>query len=299
MRAVVAVLLASIALGAQAQEDDAAKTTFEAGVKELEAKNYAAAVVAFERSLALKESLPTLFNLAVAYRGVGRYRDAQAKLDTFVLGLERTDAPPDALQRARALRDEVTKKLARIYIETSGGAQAVMLDELTIAKSDGKKMIDVDPGTYMVRVRREGFETIEVKVNAAEGQSYTLALDAAKKPLTSRVVIRTVPLTAEIRIDEHLAAVGHFDGPLSFGKHWIEVVAPDHETQLREVLVEREAELSLAVALEREERALTSEWWFWTGIVAVVAAGTVTTIAIANRTPAQSCGSTGVCLFGD
>lgn len=297
----LALLLAATLSQRTAHADDAdeAKRSFDAGVKQLEAKDYPSAVSSFERALQLRESLPTLFNLAVAYRGVGRFKDAKAKLDTFVLGLERTNAPEEALARARILRDEVVQKLGRIYIEARGGTQAVLLDEQTIAKSDGKRMIDVDPGTYRVQVRREGYEPMEERILVAEGRTYNVSLDAAAKPLFARISIEAQPASAEIRIDSRVVASGRYEGALAYGSYVVEVLAPDYVPRAERVLVQSTEEVALNIALEAADRPLTSEWWFWTGIVAVVAAGTVTTIALTSRGPGRSCGTTGLCLFDD
>jgi hypothetical protein len=266
-------------------------------VKRLEAKEYAAAAIAFEKSLAIKESLPAVFNLAVAYRGAGRYHDAKLKLERFVALLESSHPAEGALTRARALLDEVTKKLARVRINIRGGADRVLIGSLELPGKDGEQVIEVDPGKYQVVAKREGFAPVSATVNAIEGELTSVSLDAAKKPLDGSVRVTASPDVAEIRLDGAVAGSGRFARALSPGPHTVEVVAVGHRTETRQIVVEPGRELTLDIALELEAAPpITSEWWFWAGVVVVVA-GAATGVALATRKGDCDGGSLNTCVF--
>lgn len=276
------------------------KAIFDEGVKRLEAKDYAGAVAAFERSLSLKESLPALFNLAVAYRGVGRYADAKQSLSKFISMLESAHAAEDALSRANALLEELKKKLARVRITLRGSADSVQLGSMQLPAAT-TQVVDIDPGKYQVIARKEGYAPDTENVTAVEGELADIVLDPTKKPLGAMLTVTAMPPDAKIMIDGAVVASGRFERALAAGAHRIEIVAADHKTESRDVMVEAGKDLAVDVTLEQDEApAITERWWFWAGVVAVVAAGTATGIALgSSKRPMYNCGNLQVCLFDD
>ncbi|HQK20589.1 MAG TPA: tetratricopeptide repeat protein, partial [Polyangiaceae bacterium] len=82
------LLTMALSLGSSvAFADDAqlARSHFERGVALLDDSQFAQALVELEKSRSIRETAPVLFNLGLAYRGVGRYLEA---LDCFRQFLE-------------------------------------------------------------------------------------------------------------------------------------------------------------------------------------------------------------------
>lgn len=289
------------ALDARADETADAGVHFNEGVARLEAKDYAAAAAAFERSLQIKESLPALFNLAVAYKGANRFRDSKLRLEHFVTLLENQHAPPEALARARALLDEVKKKLARVRITVAGGATSVSLGDEEVAKRDGAYLVDVDPGRYTATAKKEGVAPAVAMVNAVEGELADVLLKLPEASASDAMVrIVATPDAAQILIDGLIAGQGRSARKLPAGAHTIEVVAPDYQRQVRLIRVEPGVAQEIEIALQPEpDEAITAQWWFWAGLAAIVVAGTATGVAIAaSRDPTYDCGNLDECLFG-
>lgn len=297
----LAFTLVLISLDARADETADASLHFNEGVSRLEAKDYAAAALAFERSLAIKESLPALFNLAVAYKGDNRFRESKRRLEQFLALLELQHAPPEAFTRAQTLLEEVKKKLARVRVTVAGEASTVLLGKEELALKDGAYVIEVDPGRYVATARREGFTPASATVNAVEGELADVLLDLRKNIAGAMVKITATPDAAQIVIDGLIAGSGRYARALSAGAHTIEVTAPYHQREVREIRVEPGVEQSIEIALLHEDTgSITSEWWFWAGLAAIVVAGTATGVALAtSHGPTYDCGNLDECLFDD
>ena len=84
---------------------DAAREAFERGVRGLDEGRFGDAVIAFEESLRVRDVPVTLYNLGLAYRGVGREAQAIAMFERYL----ETPAP-DAAQSAEAAQQDRVRR---------------------------------------------------------------------------------------------------------------------------------------------------------------------------------------------
>jgi hypothetical protein len=83
-------------------------------------------------------------------------------------------------------------------------------------------------------------------------------------------------------------------GSVPIGARRVRVIAPDYEPFERYVVVKTNETTSVPAQQQAVPSSLVEKWWFWTGLVAIVAGGTATGIYFATRGSGGSSGATGV-----
>jgi hypothetical protein len=159
-----------------------AREAFEQGLSLLDKKDFAGAAAAFERSRDYRESPSTLYNLGIAYRGLGANRKAAAAIERYL-----ATAPPGAKDaaRARALLEQVRRGLVEVTVSVSGGGGRVEVDGEVVATGDGEHRVWVDPGTRSFALVRTG-RTVKTRAfDAHLGEPGALDLDAVEPDLSA------------------------------------------------------------------------------------------------------------------
>ncbi len=256
-----------------AQDDTAqARELFERGVELLGDQQFAEAAGALERSLALRESPPVLYNLGLAYRGMGQYLRALQVLERFreTAGDRHLDLVATLEEVVRDLREA----LVHAAVEARGGATEVRVDDEVRANADGRFEIEVDPGRHVFVASRPGYTPARRELDLGRGERVTVELDASESPLPATLVVDGGSPDAEIRLDGEDVGRGRFERELPPGTYSIEVSAPGFVSQTKSVELRPGARERLSVSLEKEG-GLLSRWWFWAGAAAVVSGGVV------------------------
>ncbi len=285
---VAIVLSASGQVWAQGQGDDA-RRAFQQGVQLLEDARYAEAVSSLERSLAIREVPPVLYNLALAYRGTGAYLRAIATFERFLA----VAAPNEPLRAdASTIITALRAAIARLQLRVRGTASEVRLDDRVIAQGDVETTVELDPGRHVVEARREGFRPVVQAVTLAPGGSETLQLNAAEAPLPANLQIVVNVETATIELDGRVRGHGRFEGEVSPGPHPLVVSASGHNTDRRELDVAPGANERVMVTLAPRSSVLT-RWWFWTGAAVLVTGLTVGGVLLFSGTEAPVQGTWG------
>lgn len=165
---------------AQASAEDrraAALRAFETGEAAAAEERWADAIRAFREAYELTGVPTALFNVGYALRALGRYVEARDAFDEL-LGL-RIDE--ETRTEAQHLRDEVDGRIGHVRIE--GLEPDVVyehrLDGQVVEETGG--VIDCDPGSHRIEVRREGYVGFEWSGVVGEGQERTI--EASLEPL--------------------------------------------------------------------------------------------------------------------
>ena len=250
---------------AQGQVGDA-RRAFEEGVQLLEDARYAEAVSSLERSLAIREVPPVLYNLALAYRGTGAYLRAIATFERFL-----AVAPPREPLRgdANTIIAELRRALSRARIDVVGRATEVRVDDRVISQGDVTTEVDLDPGRHVVEARRQGYRPAVRALTLAPGAREEVRLDASESPLPATLSIQTNVPDAAIVLDGRERGRGRFEGEVAPGTHPLEVSASGHLPERRELDVAPGANERVVVTLAQRPSVLT-RWWFWTGAAVLV-----------------------------
>lgn len=265
---------------AHGQDSARARRRFEQGVRLLEDARFGEAAAALEESLAIRESPPALFNLGLAYRGMGSYRRAIATFQRFM------DASGDRhgqmIRDARDFTREMTAALAHVQLTVRGGATDVTADGERVGSADGRLSVEVDPGRRVFVASRRGYRPARAEVELASGAHSELTLDASEHPLPGHLTVEAGTPSAEIRLDGRFVGRGRYAGPVAPGRHRIDLVAPGYGPQHRALEVRPGGSDRLALRLVVVERSTSvfGRWWFWTGAAAIAAGVVVTAILL-------------------
>jgi tetratricopeptide (TPR) repeat protein len=116
-----------VALQSQPSADElAARALFQQAVAELDAGQFAEPAAHFEESLRRNPAPVAQFNLAFAYRGLGRYLDAVDAVERFLANPGNT--PVDRVDAARLELQRMRAAVARVRVRVEPEGSTVLID---------------------------------------------------------------------------------------------------------------------------------------------------------------------------
>ena len=271
-----------------------ARENFERGVRLLEDSQFAAAAAALERSLKVRATPSVMYNLALAYRGTGRYLSAIRLFERF---LERAVGPryEEDRKRVRAELDELRAELATLKLTVVGRPDEVRVDGKQVSRRGISRRLAIDPGAHVILVKKKGYRTIERRVNASAGSRLSIRIDAAAKPLPAKLIVRSSPRTAAILLDGKRVGVGQYQAALKPRNYWLGISSDGYEANRRRLSLSPGATERVTITLERTPSpSVFTRWWFWSGVAVVAAATTVTILLLQPDDEEPHQGSLGV-----
>jgi hypothetical protein len=175
-------------------QDDGARRAFDEGVLLEKKSDYAAALLKFRESAAIKPTLGNRFHAAYCLEMTGKLANALEQYEAVEKAAreqQKTDVGAQTRARLEPLRARVPQIAVRIVSTRPGGVAEegagvseleVFLDETTIAPAllDGRSF-RVDPGAHAIVARAPGYHTFRKELTLAEGSS--AAVDVALVPM--------------------------------------------------------------------------------------------------------------------
>jgi hypothetical protein len=253
--ALAIVSVASSSAHAQHSRDAEARSRFEAGVQLLQTQRYADAATEFERSLALRESPVAEYNLAMAYRGMGKHRRAVEVLTRFCT-LARN---ADELRDAQELLRESAAAVIHVNLRVVGGASDVRVDG-GVVENANTLSLDLDPGEHVFEARRTGYEPTVRRMWFEPGARREVVLDTIAHPRRGEIVVDPVDLRASVRVDGQLRGTGRVSLDVAPGTHVIEVRAAGNAVARRTVDVQPGARTMITLAPGASHRGAPWGW---------------------------------------
>lgn len=236
---------------AQTPPDDGARVAFNDGMRGLVERRFHDAALAFERSYALRPLPVVLYDLGLAYRGMGRYR---AAIDAFSRYLAHPDdATPE---RLAAISDEVRdleRMLVRVTLSVTPIEAAVSVDGRVREGHDPE--LPLDPGPHAIECSLAGWRSVRREIAGAPGERVEVrcALEAMRE---GRLAVEPSIAAAAVWIDGRREGIGRVERLLDPGDHRVEVRADGHRPFARMVRVGNLGVVRLAATLEREPSML-------------------------------------------
>ena len=310
----LALFRAAPAAAQEAPAAQRARDEFRAGGQLVEQSEWAAALAAFERSLALRQHALTIYNIGVCQRFLGRYTLAVSTLRQALARNEGSLELPDLFRdQARAYVDEIDPKLARITITVKQPEATIAVDGRPLAATpsaelvagvaapgEGKRVpaptfvVIADPGSHVLTFQLAGHDTLEVRRDLKPGTTAQLAMSLTEQ--AAELQIDANRPGSVVRVDEvdvGLTPVTIMRPP---GAHAISVAKEGFVTYGASLNLRPGQHTKLAAELPAERTPITKRWWFWTTAAAVLATGAIVTYAVtrpAPEPPAYEAGSTG------
>ncbi len=300
---VVAVLFAILTTSHRCLADDTpagaseAQKAFKEGAELVEAAEWSAAILAFERSRAAREHALTLYNIGVCQRFLGRYTLAR---ETFKAALARGQSTGEMsalfIDQGNAYLKEIEGKLARFSITLEPKSARVAIEGRPLTPSPGQPNVFVagtaesgegkpleltrfevlvDPRPMVLTFSLDGYDTIELPKNPKGGSHEEVSVSMSQQPSQLKVA-SNVP-GAVVRVDG--VDVG-LTPVLVSRPPGIRVVSVTHEGYVpyeSKLTLPPGKSIPIDARLEVEKVPVTKKWWFWTASgVALVGVGLLT-----------------------
>ncbi len=180
--AIIPLALALVASPAAAQDREAARKHFDAGLSLMKVEDFAGASAEFEASMAAAPTKNALFNLANCYHALHRYAEALAAFDR----LEAEFGPTlDAGMRSamEAHEAEIRSLVATLEVRVSVDHALVELDGKPVGRSPLAKPLVLGPGDHTLRATLQGYDAAESTMSLVSGSSTRIDLSLAKTPV--------------------------------------------------------------------------------------------------------------------
>lgn len=291
--AIVACIVATLAPAVAHADDDAATRAADLkrqGGAAMDRLEFAQAEEAYKKALELTPNDATLhYNLGKVHQARGDVPRAVDELDRFVKDAspELRAKVPHILETLADLRARVAT-LAIVCTENDPDAQ------ITIANAEVARGCSPSPATVRLTIPPTGGSAV-VKVVSTKfhAQDTSLALRAGlpipvKVELVPRATsgtlrVRTEPMGATVYVDGQLRGNPPIEIYLKPGSHDVTAKLESYNDATVPVIVELDKTKDLTVPLSKGT-PVTQRWYFWTGVVAVVAAAAIVPTVIALNT---------------
>lgn len=277
-------LLAALALPsfALAQEGDRraeSRAHFEQGIAHLGEQRFGDAVRELEAARSLYPTASIHFNLGLAYRGVGRARDAISAFERFLTAVGDTGDPARVEEVNRHLRT-LRASLVTVRLDITPADARVTVDGEPIPR--GSTTIQLDPGRHVIAASAPGHREGQRELSVEPGSSALAQLALERLANSGTLVLDVDPNDAAVRIDGRPHGIGDQEIELEAGTHALLIEALGRTaTSDFEIAAGQRLDLSLAIAGGDD---LT---WLWVVLGVVIAGGAaaaVTTYFVLNPT---------------
>ncbi len=218
----------------RADDAEAARAHFSAGVKLYDAHDYATALTEFQAAYAAKRSPQIKRNVALCLRGLGRYPEAIDALEEMLaeggdtLKADVRDGAKQTIAEMSAL--VATVRVRVVYAgSTPPAAFAVSVDDKAVSAERVARPLRFLPGDHVFRAVATGFTQAEQRVHLTAGQPETsieLGLVAADVAGHGRLTIQASAPAAKIVLDGVEVGTGVWSGDVPAGVHRIEATIP-------------------------------------------------------------------------
>lgn len=242
----MALLVTSAALaqpaapaGAAAPADartEEARRHFKNGVKLFQDGHYAGALAEFEAAYALKPGAASLKNVALSQKALYRYAEAADTLRKVLTqhGAELTEDERRVVQQAI---DELASLVGSIVLRVSPPSAKVTLDGRPVDAAQWSEGIHLNVGEHTVAAEAPGYAKVNRTIRVAGGQK-NVPVDLALQPVAGFVTVVALDADAAIAVDGAAKAFGKWSGPLSPGRHYVQVYRQGYKTFEQKLWVE-------------------------------------------------------------
>ncbi|WP_437971561.1 PEGA domain-containing protein [Sorangium sp. So ce260] len=196
-----------------------ARLHFEKGLALLREEAWSPALAEFLLSRKLYPTRAATNNAAIALRKLQRYDEALEMFETFL-----RDFTMSAAERAVAQREiaELRALVGTLDITGAEPGASIVVSGEERGQYPPVKPIRVAAGAHVVRVFKEGYEPVEVRVDVAGGQTVTVNAKLRRLVRSGRLrVVERAGKTVDVLVDNVVVGQTPWIGTLSVGDHMV------------------------------------------------------------------------------
>lgn len=187
----IAALLAAPVTGV-AQPFQTPRAAFDAGIAAIEDSRYMDAIVALEESYRLRPLPVVLFNLGLAYRAVGRERQAIDAFERYLAAPER-NADPGRIAAVEQELAELRNRGCVVSLRAQPPQALLQIDGRPQSAMRGE--VRIDPGPHVFEVSAEGYRSHQEEHTLGPGGRLELDVTLTPIPALRRAPQEPAPST--------------------------------------------------------------------------------------------------------
>jgi hypothetical protein len=252
------------------------------------ARDYVAALRAYDAAYALYPDARVLYNQARALQALGRHGEALRALNRFA-------SVADATLRSRVsgldeLRAQLRARVTEVTVNVNEPGAEVIFGNQSLGVTPLAEPVLLEAGQATLRIVKEGFFPFERQLTLRGGGSETFEVNLSSTERNAKVSIASHVQGAMVSVDGRQVGHAPTEAMLSPGTHQIVAHRAGFADASTQVIVQ--AGQSRKITLDPiEQSSVLGQWWFWTAVGVVAAAGTTTAVLIARDRPQASSGS--------
>ena len=239
--------------------------------------DYATALSLYEQAYAHEKNPALLYNRGRALQALRRFPEALDALEAF----ER-EAPSELKARVPKLAEllsEVRGKVSTLALTANVKGARILVAQRVIGTTPLSSPVRLNAGAVVVEVTADGYHPYKKRVELPPAGRLELAVELRSKSTTGILEVGSPVPGAAVWVGGHHIGTVPAQTVLDAGTHQVTVRKEGYEPASTTAVVRVGATNHLDVPLEKPP-GITSRWWFWTGVGAVVLGGTALTIAL-------------------
>jgi hypothetical protein len=270
-----------------ASEQDKAKAAESKakGDAAMDALKYEEAILAYSQSYALSKNPAVLYSKGRAHQALGQFPAALADLEAFdnEASVELRGRVPGLKERIADIKNHITALMLVCKVD---GARVLVRDK-QIGVAPLANAISLASGSAKVEVIAEGYFPYVREVNLPGGGTFTLDVQLVPKATQAILVVRSVVAGSQVVVDGKPAGAVPAEVVVGPGTHAVVVRKEGYEESRVSVVTVAGDNKSVDIDLSKQA-AISSRWWFWTGVGVIVVGGAVLTYALLTERKAGS-----------
>ncbi len=261
-----------------------ARAAFERGVLLAQQEHWYESLAAFSESRRHADRPRTAFNVGLALRHLGQFREARVALRECI-AMPGVTAEADLVSDAHALEDEVNRSLAHLRLVVAPPGAQVRVNEALFTDGQGQPIreLDLDGGARVIEVSSPGLATQRFSINLQPGESLQRRVDLAVVP--GRIAVNVDQRNATVSIDDEVVGHGTTVWQGSPGAHRVRVEADGYRPFRRPVTVVAGGDLRVEVTLASARAPWFQSPWLWGGVGLAVIGGVVAALLFERSGP--------------
>jgi PEGA domain len=248
-------------------------------------KDYANALIKFQRAYELSDDPRLLWNVAVCEKNLRRYTRTLATLKKY-----REKSGPNLSesdkQEALDLEKAVQGFISKLDLTVNEAGAAVTIDGEAIGTTPIAGPLTVDIGVRTIRVTKRGFKDYEQVQRVVGGADVKLAVTLEKDLRLGKLLITAGPEDL-IALDGKAVGRGSWEGTVRSGGHTLRVSAPGMTPHQSEVLVKDSETRRIPVSLTPLPASGPPTWLWIAGGIALVGGTAAAAALMVEPTPVQ------------